>query len=161
MSPNQWVEQFRSLHLQARKGQLSESEQRRYVAAREYFARALTAAQGLSMPVNQSARRMFRVAQGLQVDLTFTTGAVRAMTLDVSVGGFSVMMHKPPPETEQPGFSLRLPGNQEPVAGRARQVSVQRKIGSHRVSFAIQGLSEKDETRLELTLFDLALDRIK
>ncbi|WNG30923.1 PilZ domain-containing protein [Cystobacter fuscus] len=162
MSPNQWVEQFRRLHHRARQGQLSESEQRNYQAAREYFARALTAAQGLSVPASRSARRMFRVAQGLQVDLTFAAGAVRAVTLDVSVGGFSVMMHKPPPETEEPGFSLRLPGNQEPVVGRAKQVSTQRKLGTtHRVSFSILGLSEKEEQRLESTLFDLALERIK
>ncbi|MET0400869.1 MAG: PilZ domain-containing protein [Cystobacter sp.] len=161
MNPNHWVESFRLLHLKARRGHLSDSEQRQYVAAREHFARALTAAQGMSVAPQQTARRMFRVAQGLQVDLTFASGSLRTMTLDVSLGGFSVMMHKPPPETEEPGFSLRLPGGQEPVMGRARQVSAQRKIGTHRVSFSIQGLAEKDEERLEMALFDLALERIK
>ncbi len=161
MSANRWVEHFRQLHTRARKNQLDASEQREYQAAREYFARALTAAQGLSVPENQSARRMFRVAQGLQVDLTFQTGPLRAMTLDVSVGGFSVLMHKPPPEDEQPEFSLRLPGIQEPIVARARQVSVQRKIATHRVSFSIEGLETKDAERLETALFDLALERIK
>lgn len=161
MSANRWVEHFRQLHTRARKNQLDASEQREYQAAREYFARALTAAQGLSVPENQSARRMFRVAQALQVDLTFQTGPLRAMTLDVSVGGFSVLMHKPPPEDEQPEFSLRLPGIQEPIVARARQVSVQRKIATHRVSFSIEGLEAKDAERLETALFDLALERIK
>jgi hypothetical protein len=161
MSVNLWVEEFRALHARARKGVLSETERRHYLAAREQFAKALTAAQGLSLPSGQSARRNFRVAQGMQLDLTFASGPMRTMTLDVSCGGFSVMMHKPPPESEKPGFSLRLPGSTEPVVGRARVASVQRKIGTHRVSFAIEGLSDKELERLETTLFDLALERIK
>jgi hypothetical protein len=161
MSANLWVEQFREFHARARKGQLPEDEKRRYAAAREQFARALTAAQGMSLPPGQSARRSFRIAQGLQVDMAFASGPIRAMTMDVSVGGFSVMMHKPPGESEEPDFTLRLPGNLEPVKGKARMVSVQRKIGTHRVSFSILGLTEKDAERLETALFDLALERIK
>jgi hypothetical protein len=160
MSANLFVEQFRALHARARKGGLLESEKRSYVSAREQFAKALTAAQGLSLPSGQSARRSFRVAQGMQVDLTFSTEQVRSMTLDVSCGGFSVMLHKPPPESETPGFSLRLPGSAAPLVGRARLASVQRKIGTHRVSFAIEGLSEKELERLETILFDLVLERI-
>jgi PilZ domain len=156
-----WVEQFRALHARARKGELPESERWNYLAAREQFAKALTAAQGFSLPSGQSARRSFRLAQGMQVDLSFSSGPIRTMTLDVSCGGFSVMMHKPPLETEKPDFSLRLPGNAEPLTGRARIASVQRRIGTHRVSFAIESLGEKDLERLETILFDLALERIK
>ena len=47
------------------------------------------------------------------------------------------------------------------MKGKARTVSVQRKIGTHRVSFAMLGVSEKDTERLETALFDLALERIK
>lgn len=161
MSINLWVEQFRALHLRARKGGISEEERREYLAAREQFARAMTAAQGMSLQAGQSARRTFRIAQGMQVDLAFSEGALRAMTLDVSVGGFSVIMHKPPIESEQPGFTLRLPGNLEPVVGRAKVVSVQRKIGTHRVAFAILALPEKDQERLETAMFDMALERLK
>ena len=160
-SANVWVEQFRELHARARKGPLSELEKRRYLAERERFARALTAAQGMSLPPGLSARRNFRVAQGLQLDLELATGKLRTMTLDISVGGFSVMMHKPPPDTEQPGFSLRLPGTADPLVGRAKIVSVQRKLATHRVSFMFLALPEKEAERLEMTLFDLALERIK
>ncbi|HEX8437509.1 PilZ domain-containing protein [Archangium sp.] len=161
MGANLWVEQFRALHARARKGQLPEEEKRRYAAAREQFARALTAAQGMSLPPGQSARRNFRVAQGLQVDLSLPGEQLRTITLDVSLGGFSVMLHRPPSESDLHGFSLRLPGAAEPLVGRAKVVAVQRKIGTHRVAFAVQGLSEKDAERLEMTLFDLALERIK
>ncbi len=161
MSVNLWVEQFRALHTRARKGGLSDEERKHYLVAREQFARAMTAAQGLALLPGQSARRAFRIAQSLQVDLVLSTGPLRAMTVDLSVGGFSVLMHKPPEESDQPTFTLRLPGNLEPLAGKARVVSVQRKIGTHRVSFALLGLSEKDQERLESAMFDLALDRIK
>ena len=161
MSINLWVEQFRAMHARARKESLQGEERQAYLAAREQFARAMTAAQGMSLQPGQSARRTFRIAQGLQVDLTFAEAPLRAMTVDVSVGGFSIIMHKPPIESEQPGFALRLPGNLEPVVGRARVAAVQRKIGTHRVSFAILALPEKDQERLETAMFDLALERLK
>lgn len=161
MSTNPWIEQFRALHLRAGRGELNPEEHRHYLATREQFARAMTAAQGMSLEHGVSARRTFRIAQGLQLDLTFASGPVRTLTVDVSVGGFSVLMHKPPIETEVPGFTLRLPGRLEPVTGQARVVAVQRRVGNHRVSFAIQGLAEKDQARLETAMFDLALERIK
>lgn len=160
MSTNPWIEQFRALHQRASRGELKEEERQHYLATREQFARAMTAAQGLTLS-GQSARRTFRVAQGLQLDLQLPTGPLRAMTVDVSVGGFSVLMHQPPNESEQFPFTLRLPGKLAPVTGQARVVSVQRKIGTHRVSFAIHGLGEKDLGRMEMAMFDLALERLK
>ena len=110
MSVNQWVLKFRDLHERFRAGKLDDIDRRAYFADREQFAKALLNAQGLSMEAGQSARRSFRIAQGMQMDLSFNTGNVRCMTLDISCGGFSVMMHQPPPEQEQPGFNLRMPG---------------------------------------------------
>jgi hypothetical protein len=161
MSVNQWIAQFRAQHENARKGKLDEADRRAYLAAREQFARALVAAQGLTLPAGQSARRSFRVAQGLQVDIHFNAGEVRGMTLDLSCGGFSVMLHHPPNEKEQPGYSLRLPGGAEPLVGRVRYISSTRRMGSHRVSFTFVDMPEKDAERLETVLFDLALERLK
>jgi hypothetical protein len=161
MSVNQWVLKFRDLHERFRAGKLDDIDRRVYFADREQFAKALLNAQGLSMEAGQSARRSFRIAQGMQMDLSFNSGTVRCMTLDVSCGGFSVMMHQPPPEQEQPGFNLRLPGGLDPLVGRARYVSAQRKIGTHRVSFSFVDLPAKDMERLETVLFDIALERLK
>ena len=161
MSANLWVEQFRALHSRARKGGLTEEERGHYLQAREQFARAMTAAQGLTLLPGQSARRAFRIAQSLQVDLTLTSGPLRAMTADVSMGGFSVLMHKPPADNEEVGFTLRLPGTLEPITARARTVNVQRKVNIHRVAFALVGLGDKELERLETAMFDLALERIK
>jgi len=161
MSVNQWVFKFRDLHERFRAGKLDDIDRRTYFADREQFAKALLNAQGLSMDAGQSARRSFRIAQGMQMDLSFNTGNVRCMTLDISCGGFSVMLHQPPSEQEQPGFSLRMPGNAEPLMGRARFISAQRKMGTHRVSYSFIDLPQKDVERLETVLFDIALERLK
>ncbi|HSP79455.1 MAG TPA: PilZ domain-containing protein [Myxococcaceae bacterium] len=161
MSVHKWLVEFKGLHERARKGQLDEEDKRLYASSKEQFARALTASQGLVVPSGQSARRTFRIAQGLQVDLSLDSGQQRAMTMDISVGGFSVMLHRPPAEGNAVGFSLRLPGNAEPLVGRARVVAAERRLGNHRVSFAFQELSEKDAERLELAMFDLAVARLR
>lgn len=160
MNVAQWLKDFRELHERGRKKQLSADEQRVYMAAREQFARSLVAAQGMAVESGQSARRTFRVAQGLQVELNLSAGSLKAVTLDLSCGGFSCLMHRPPDEKEEPGFSLKLPGGVEPLVGRVRVVSSTRRIGNARVSFAFKDLPEREVERLETALFDLALERL-
>jgi hypothetical protein len=160
MSVDLWVAEFKALHERGRKGQLSEDDKRLYLSAREKFARALVASQGIQVPEGQSARRYFRIAQGMQVDLNFTQGNVRAMTQEVSCTGFSVLLHQPPQESS-PGFSLRLPGGVEPLIGRVKVLSSTRRVGNHQLSFTFVDLPEREQERLETALFDLALARIK
>lgn len=155
-----WMKSFRELHERARKSQLEPEERREYMAAREQLARSLVAAQGLGMVNGQSARRTFRVAQALPVDINLSSGTVRVLTQDLSMGGFACLMHRPPDEKEEPGFSMRMPRGGEPLVGRARVVSVVRRIGNVRVSFAFHELAEHERERLEMLLFDLALERI-
>ena len=91
MSINGWLQEFRALHKRARLKQLNEEDKRLYLQAREQFARALTAAQGMTLKPGEMARQTFRVAQAMQVELSLNTGILRAMTLDISKGGFSVV----------------------------------------------------------------------
>jgi predicted secreted hydrolase len=159
MSANQWVAEFKELHERARRGQVDAADKKLYLQSREKFARALVASQGLTVPAEQSARHHFRIAQGMQVDLSFADDTVRVMTLEVSCQGFSVMMHKPSQE-QTPGFSLRLPGGAEPLVGRVKLQASLRKTGNHVVSYAFMDLPERERDRLEIALFDLALARI-
>jgi hypothetical protein len=160
MSANAWFNEFRYLHEKAKKKDLNESEKGLYLAAREQFARALTAAQGLTLKPGESARQAFRVAQAMQVELSFGSGMVRAVTQDLSRGGLSVTIAQNPDPKESVGFSLRMPGGTNPLVGRAKAVSAKKQPGNYRVSFAFEGLSEADQERLELILFDAALARI-
>jgi hypothetical protein len=158
MSANQWVAEFKALHERARQGKVDDAEKQLYLQAREKFARALVSSQGITVPPAQSARHHFRVAQGMQVDLSFAEDTVRAMTLEVSCQGFSVMLHRPSQET--PGFALRLPGGGEPLVGRVKAVTSLRKTGNHVVTYAFMDLPERERERLETMLFELALARI-
>jgi hypothetical protein len=158
MSANEWVAEFKALHERMRQGRVEDADKRLYLQSREKFARALVASQGITVPSEQSARHHFRIAQGMQVDLSFSDDTVRAMTQEVSCQGFSVMLHKPSQET--PGFSLRLPGGAEPLVGRVKPVASLRKTGNHVVNYAFLDLPERERDRLEIALFELALARI-
>jgi hypothetical protein len=160
MSINAWLQEFRTLHKRAQQKQLSEEEQKLYLTAREQFARALTAAQGMTLKPGEMARQTFRVAQAMQIELSLTAGIVRAMTLDISKGGFSVVLGKPPADNEMVGYTLRMPGGMDPIIGRAKVVASKKQIGNYRLSFAFQGMSDYDQERLEAVLFDAALARI-
>lgn len=160
MSINAWLQEFRALHKRARQKQLTAEEKQLYLTAREQFARALTAAQGMTLKPGEMARQTFRVAQAMQIELSLNTGIVRAMTLDVSRGGFSVVLGKAPPDNELVGYTLRMPDGMDPIIGRAKVISSKKQIGNYRLSFAFQDLSEHDGERLESVLFDAALARI-
>jgi hypothetical protein len=160
MSVNGWLQEFRALHKRARGKQLNEEEKQLYLQAREQFARALTAAQGMTLRPGEMARQTFRVAQAMQIELSLNAGIVRAMTLDISKGGFSVVLGKPPGDNEQVGFTLKMPDGMDPIIGRAKVVASRKQIGNYRLSFAFQGMSDYDQERLESVLFDAALARI-
>ncbi|MDY7231811.1 PilZ domain-containing protein [Hyalangium rubrum] len=160
MSINAWLQEFRALHKRARQKQLNAEEKELYLTAREQFARALTAAQGMTLKPGEMARQTFRVAQAMQIELSLNSGIVRAMTLDVSRGGFSVVLGKPPGENEQVGYTLRMPDGMDPIIGRARVVASKKQIGNYRLSFSFENMSDHDGERLEGVLFDAALSRI-
>ena len=160
MSFSDWLKRFRALHARARAGALDRQELTGYQAARDELARALLAAQRLTLDPGRAPRRSLRVARALQADLEFDDGSVRALTLDVSAGGFSTRLAKPPRVGEEPRVTLRVPGG-EPVRTAARAVEVKPLSGTHRVAFQFVGLSEEDAERLELFVFDAVLQQLE
>jgi hypothetical protein len=157
----QFVDEFRALHTRARQGDLAESDRAGYLSAREQFAQALLAAQGLMLE-GESARRAFRVALALPVELVAGPDkALRATTLDVSCGGFSTLLAEPPQEGQGVEVSLRMGEEARPLLTHARVASVVRRgEGRYRVSFAFVGLAEPEVERLEVLLLDAALERV-
>jgi hypothetical protein len=160
MSASEWIAEFKAMHEAARKGSLSDRDKRMYLNAREQFARALLGAQGLTQKPGETARQAFRIAHALQVELGLLAGNVKAVTIDISKGGFSTTLNQGPDGQDTVGFSLRLPGGSEPMVGRARVIASKKVPGAVRVSFGFENLSEADNERLEFALFDLALSRI-
>ncbi len=159
MNPAIWLKQFRALHEGAKKGTLSAAEQATYRANRDELARALLASQRAIVKPGEAPRRQLRASRALQVDLDFGKEKVKAMTLDVSSGGFGAILAKPPVPGDLIRASLRLPG-QEPVTGAVRVVDVKVLPGNARAAFAWQGLPPAEVERLETLVFDTVLDQV-
>ncbi len=155
----QWLLEFRQLHEKARRGQLRERELQAYRDGRDELARALLAAQRLTLRPGETPRRALRVARALQVDLDLGTSRERAVTIDISTGGLSCLLAKAPPVGDEAGFSLRLPAA-DPLAGRARVTDVRSLPGNVRVSFQFVNPSDADKERLELFVFDTVLAQL-
>jgi hypothetical protein len=157
----EWLLGFRQLHERARRGQLRDADLARYRAGRDELARALLAAQKLQLKTGEVPRRALRVARALQVDLDFGTQALRAVTSDISTGGFSCLLGKAPALGDEAKFALRMPAA-DPLTGRARvqDVKANPNQGNVRVAFAFVGFSDDDRERVELFVFDTVLAQL-
>ncbi len=159
LSLAEWLKNFRAMHERARAGTLSKPEWEAYRAARDELARALLQAQRLTVKPGETPRQSLRVARALQVDLDLITSNVRAITIDLSIGGFACLIAKAPPAGDEYSFALRIPAA-EPLAGKVRVVDVKPQQGNVRVSFAFSGLSPEDRERVELFVFDTVLSQM-
>lgn len=159
MSLADWLSKFRDMHEKARRGQLNPREAAVYKAGRDELARALLAAQRLTVKPGETARSALRVSRALQLELDLPTAQVRAVTIDVSTGGFSTLLSKAPALGEELRFSIRLPAA-EPLAGRCRVTDVKAQTGNVRVSAQFIGLSPEDRERLEVFVFDTVLAQL-
>ncbi len=155
----EWMKGFRDLHERARSRKLSQEELETYRAARDELARALLSAQRLTVKPGETPRGSLRVARALQVDLDMLTATARAITSDLSTGGFACHLAKAPAMSDEVGFSLRLPGA-DPLAGKVRVADVKPQQGNVRVSFQFIGMTAEDRERVEMFVFDTVLAQI-
>lgn len=158
-SLTEWLLGFRALHEKARRGQLRDADAARYRAGRDELARALLTAQRLQLRPGEIPRRAMRVARALQVDLDLGGATLRAVTADISTGGFSCLLQKAPGLGDVVGFTLRLPAA-EAMAGRARVQDVKVLAGNVRVAFSFETLTDADRDRMELFVFDTVLAQL-
>jgi len=160
MSLTDWISGFRELHERAKKGELIEARLEEYQQAREELAAALVAAQRLTIPEGESARRVLRVARAVQVTLEMSSGPQKGMTVDLSQSGFGALLGKPPEPSENVGVQLRLPGDANLLVARARAQNSRRQGGTYRVSFVFEELPKEDADRLGYAIFDTALAQL-
>jgi hypothetical protein len=155
----EWILAFRALHEKARRGNLRDAEAARYRVARDELARALLVAQRLQLKPGETARRALRVARALQVDLELVTSRQRAVTIDISTGGFSCLLPRGPALLDEVGFTLRLPGA-DPLDGRATVQDVKALVGNVRVAFMFKAITDADRDRMEMFVFDTVLAQL-
>jgi hypothetical protein len=159
MSLAEFLSTFRKMHEQARRGLLEGKELALYLAKRDELARALLSAQRLTIKQGETARQALRVARALKIELDFGMLHPRALTLDLSKGGFATVLVQAPSLKDEVGFTLHIPPA-KPVSGKCRVVNVKQHAGNVRVAFQFTGLSEADRERLELFVFDAVLEQL-
>jgi hypothetical protein len=160
MSLKDWLVQFKAQHEQARAGTLSGDGLAVYRAGRDELARALLGAQVAALKSGETPRQALRVARALQADLEWSVSKVRAVTQDLSAGGFSALLAKAPPNDEDVRVVLRLPGS-EMLDARARVVGAIVQPAAVRVAFAFAGMGPAEKDRMEFLVFDTVLQQIK
>jgi hypothetical protein len=158
MSLADWLRVFRSLHERAKKGELTGRDAEDYRAGCDELARALLAAQKISLRPGEAPRHVLRVARALQVTLDTKISHSRATTVEVSVAGFSVLLGKAPPNEPQTA-TLRLPGA-EPLVVDVVPGEQKQQPGTVRVAFLFQKLPDAARARLELLVIDTALSHL-
>lgn len=156
---NEWLKEFRVLHAKAARGALSPQEQSDYHAGRDELARALLAAQKVQLKPGQTARQTLRVARALQVDLESQLMKLRAMTVDLSVSGFSVLIAKAPSKDEEILANIRVPGA-DPIVEPVVVLDARTQPGNVRISFGFRKLSDADRERLEWLVFETVLSQM-
>lgn len=154
-----WLRVFRALHDKAKRGELKGTDAEDYRAGCDELARALIAAQKLTLRQGEVPRHVLRVARALQVTLETKISSVRATTIDVSVVGFSVLLGKPPPAGEEQTATLRIPGA-EPIVANVVPGDTRLQPGNVRVAFLFQSLPEPARQRLEMLVIDTALSQL-
>jgi hypothetical protein len=158
MSLADWLRVFRSLHERAKKGELTGTDAEDYRAGSDELARALLAAQKISLRPGEVPRHVLRVARALQVNLETKVSSARATTIDVSVVGFSVLLGKIPPNEPQTA-TLRVPGA-EPIVAEVVPGELKQQPGTVRVAFLFQKLPDSAKARLEMLVMDTALSQL-
>jgi hypothetical protein len=160
MALSETLEEFRDLHEQARLGALRPPDQATYRTERGRLAHLLLSAQHVALHPGQRKRRTLRVARSLLADIEFDDGTVRAMTLQVSAGGFAARLVDGARPGEEAEVALRMPGGQT-LQAHARVVAAGEHFGSTSASFQFIGLGEAEVELLEMFVFDAILDEFE
>ncbi|HUJ25353.1 MAG TPA: serine/threonine-protein kinase [Myxococcales bacterium] len=154
----EWVVAFRALHEQAQAGNLGALEAARYDREREALSSALLAAQRLTLKPGACQRRSLRLAAELPVEIEGGLQLASTRTLDLTVGGFAVLLTEPLRVGDRVDFTIGLRIGL--VSGRARVANLQRKGKPYRVGFAFEAISSADASRIDLEVLNGVLSMV-
>ena len=85
--------------------------------------------------------------------------SARAITVDLSTGGFACLLAKAPSMGDEIGFSLRLPGT-DALAGKVRVADVKPQQGNVRVSFQFVGVTAEERRLIIEIIADQTRGRV-
>jgi len=159
MGISDWLRVFRTLHERAKTGGLQKEDADAYRAGCDELARALIAAQKLTLRPGESPLHALRVARAVQVDLAAGDWQARVTTVDLGVGGFSALLAKGPPANEDLRCTMKVPGG-VPLEATVVTSETKQHPGTVRAAFAFKKLGDPQRATLELLVIDTALAQI-
>lgn len=154
----EWIAAFRELHERAQAGDLDEADATRYARERTALTNALLSAQRLSLKPGLQRRQTLRLVKELPVELDAKPSPAYTNTLDITTGGFAVLLEQPLRVGDRLDFTIGL--RIGPVSGRARVVNLQRKGRPYRVGFTFEDISSTDVGRIDTEVFDGVLSLV-
>ncbi len=161
MALTEFLAQLTALHEKAKRGELNPMERGQYERDREDLSMTILSAQKIALKPGETARRSIRANRVLAVELTVRSKTTKAITLEISSGGFSVMLPPLTPDWQDTvAFDLKLPGGSA-VSGSARAVSATPSAGHVRVGFQITAIAESDREELARLVFDDLLEKLR
>ena len=148
----EWIVAFRALHEQAQAGNLDALEAVRYDRERAALSSALLTAQRLTLKPGTCVRRSLRLAAELPVEFEGGEQPVSTRTVDLTVGGFAVLLTEPLRVGDRVDFTIGLRIGL--VSGKARVVNLQRKGKPYRVGFTFEDLPSADASSIDLEVLN-------
>lgn len=160
MGLQQFVAELAVLHAKAKKGQLTPPERLEYERDRDELATALVNAQRIALKPGEMPRRALRIGRVLALELVAGGTTTKAITLEISSGGFSINVSSTPaPWANGVAFKLKLPDGRE-ITGDAVVVNAAQTPTHTRVGFSIKTISEEDREALTRAVFDDVLGKM-
>lgn len=161
MSLSGWITEFCQTHERAKQGRLATGEDDAYRAGREELAAVLLAAQRLALGGKAQTRLAIRVHQAFPVEIELPSGWVKAITLDIAVGGLSTLIEQGPSKGDLLAFRLKLSRQAEAVAGLLQVVALEDHEGTTKMSARFADLEPGDRARLEDAVFDSVVGQLR
>jgi serine/threonine protein kinase len=154
----EWIVAFRALHEQAQAGDLNALEAARYDRERAALSSALLDAQRLTLKPGTCVRRSLRLAAELPVEFEGGEQPVSTRTVDLTAGGFAVLLPEPLRVGDRVDFTIGLRIGL--VSGQARVVNLQRKGKPYRVGFKFEDLPSADASLIDLEVLNGVLSLV-
>jgi hypothetical protein len=153
------LELCRALAQRARHNALTAVESGLYTGAVERVFARLLAVQNERTPSCHLARGEIRVRRVIPVVVRWGERTLKAVTLDLGLGGFSSLLDSAPRRGTEVEVRVSLAGGLE-ISTTARVVGVAHRGGAVRVSFAFRGLDGPGRALLQASLVEDAVAQL-
>ncbi len=154
MDRGEWLNKLEALHVRRRDGErLGEADLAWYRGARGALLAAAVDIQARAASLDAPRRASIRVARPVHVLLESNGWAEPTFTLDLSTGGFAVLLEDQPPMADRFRATLLLPGG-GPVGTPVHVVDTRASGGMVRLAFAFSDPTEALRARVEDAMVD-------